>query len=243
MAEERGKRIFTPDEFNRIISLVKELEHADKSRQKRIRDSLRKIGLYWSEVGFGSYTVANVQSLFENGTLRIHGGEIGEAHSNIDPISTFPGQRHGIMCKSNNEVRQGRRNSDEYYVIDLCDEILGLKGLRQYKFNFLTGDSGVKLPVDAYYPDIKLVVEYHESQHTESTPFFDKKKTVSGVSRGEQRQIYDQRRKELLPKHGIKLVIISYTDFGFTKRLVRNHDRDRAIVTEILSSVGILPNK
>ena len=85
-----------------------------------------------------------------------------------------------------------RKNSDEHYVIDLCDEILGLKASRQHTFDFLRGDGepGRKLPVDAYYPNLKLVVEYKERQHTESVAFFNKKTTVSGVSHDEQRRIY-----------------------------------------------------
>ena len=109
-----------------------------------------------------------------------------------------------------------RKNSDEHYVIDLCDEILGLKASRQHTFDFLRGDGepGRKLPVDAYYPNLKLVVEYKERQHTESVAFFNKKTTVSGVSRDEQRRIYDQRRRNVLPKHGIQLI----KTFGFAHR-------------------------
>lgn len=129
----------------------------------------------------------------------------------------------------------GRTKSDEYYVISLCNEVLGMTALQQHKFPFLTGDTGAKLPVDAYYPELNLVVEYHERQHTEQVKFFDKKETVSGVSRGEQRKIYDERRRVELPKHGIKLVIISYSDFGNTKKLRKNHDADIAIVRKILS--------
>ena len=73
-------------------------------------------------------------------------------------------------------------------MIDLCDEILGLKAIRQYTFPFLVGDSGRRLPVDAFYEPHNLVVEYRESQHTEAVPFFDRKLTVSGCYRGEQRR-------------------------------------------------------
>lgn len=129
-----------------------------------------------------------------------------------------------------------RKNSDEAYIIDLCDEVLNLKASRQHRFHFLQGDTSpktgkkVELPVDAYYKKFKLVVEYNERQHTEEVDFFDKKKTVSGVSRGEQRRIYDERRKKVLPEHGIDLVIISYSDFGTSKKLQRNHDRDLQVV-------------
>lgn len=133
-----------------------------------------------------------------------------------------------------------RKDSDEFYVIDLCDEVLGAKASRQHKFDFLRGDgtSGRMLPVDAYYPEFNLVVEYRERQHTESVALFDKKATVSGVSRGEQRRIYDQRRRDVLPKHGIKLVEISYSDLKHDsrKRLVRDRQNDLAIIRKIFKS-------
>ena len=56
------------------------------------------------------------------------------------------------------------RPKDESYVIDLCDDVLQAKALRGYRFACLRGDPdkrGVRhmLPVDAYYPDLGLVVE------------------------------------------------------------------------------------
>ncbi|MBP5692704.1 MAG: winged helix-turn-helix domain-containing protein [Bacteroidales bacterium] len=133
-------------------------------------------------------------------------------------------------------VLPSKCDRDESYVIDLCDEVLQLKASRQHRFPFLVGDTGRELPVDAYYEELNLVVEYCERQHTESVPLFDKRITVSGISRGEQRRLYDQRRREVLPKHGIKLVNISYSDFIFdsSKRINREHNRDIAIVKKIL---------
>ena len=128
----------------------------------------------------------------------------------------------------------GRSASDEHYVIDLCDEVLGLKASRQHSFDFLKGDTGRRLPVDAYYEEIGLVVEYCESQHSESTPFFDRKMTVSGVTRGEQRRIYDKRRADILPKYGLRLVVIDYKDFGTTKKLKRDKSADIEIVKRLL---------
>ena len=132
-----------------------------------------------------------------------------------------------------------RSNSDEHYVIDLCDEILGQTASRQNRFDFLRGDYGTTLPVDAYYPSLNLVIEYYESQHSESTPFFDKRQTVSGVSRGEQRRIYDLRRQEVLPKHGINVVVIPYTAFGSTKKIVRNPQSDKLAIMRTLKENGI----
>lgn len=132
------------------------------------------------------------------------------------------------------QKQHSRENSDEFYVINLCNEVLGRTALQQHKFDFLRGDSGRHLPVDAYYEDLRLVIEYCESQHRTSTPFFDRKMTVSGVTRGEQRKKYDERRIAVLPQHGIRLIHIHHTDFGTTKRIHRNYERDLEIVKQKL---------
>ena len=100
---------------------------------------------------------------------------------------------------------------------------------------------GRRLPVDAYYPELNLVVEYRERQHSESVAFFDKKTTVSGVSRDEQRRIYDQRRRDILPEHGIRLVEISYADLKHDsrKRLVRDRKSDLAVIRRMFQADDI----
>ncbi|RZK02978.1 MAG: hypothetical protein EOO46_18200 [Flavobacterium sp.] len=132
-----------------------------------------------------------------------------------------------------------RAQSDESYVIDLCDEVLKQKALRQHRFDFLKGDAGTRLPVDAYYPALNLVVEFRERQHTEEVKFFDRRQTVSGTGRGEQRRLYDERRREVLPKHGIRLVELDYSDFGHTKgkKLIRDRAVDLKVVKNRLSNL------
>lgn len=129
---------------------------------------------------------------------------------------------------------------DEHYIVELCDKVLGLNASRQHRFDFLRGDSkdqkkiGRKLSVDVYYKEKNLVVEYMERQHTESVKFFDKpeRMTVSGVDRGEQRKIYDERRRQVLPENNIKLVEISYSDFDHdkNKRIIRNPKKDEEVI-------------
>ena len=227
MSRENSKTTFTKDEYERIKDLIRQLEGADKTKQKPIRQKIRNIGLYWKylPVNKMDYTVANFENLFDTGILKLTANEmsVGVKTANITSSD---------IAKS--AVRKGREQSDESYVIDLCDEVLGLKASRQHKFDFLTGDAGHKLPVDAYYETLGLVVEFHERQHTESVSFFDRKLTISGVSRGEQRRIYDQRREEVLPKHGIRLVVISYRDFGTTRKLTRNRNNDLLVVMRLL---------
>jgi hypothetical protein len=136
---------------------------------------------------------------------------------------------------------------DEHYVLDICDKVLRQTSSRQHKFDFLFGDTNsngtaAKLPVDAYYDKLKLVIEYRERQHTESVTFFDKpdRMTVSGVHRGEQRKIYDERRRKLIPKNGLKLIEISYTDFNHDnqKRIIRNEKQDTEVIREFLKAYG-----
>ncbi len=167
----------------------------------------------------------------------------GPANTNwyfIRSSKTFDGQ---LISKSQgtskkNSSKFSRGDSDESYVIDLCDKILGKKASRQHKFDFLKGDSGRRLPVDAYYVELKLAIEYQECQHSEPVSHFDKphKMTISGVHRGEQRKIYDQRRRELLPQNGIKLIEIDYTQFEYDgrKRIVRDRERDLEVVKGLI---------
>ena len=152
--------------------------------------------------------------------------------------------------KIKKRISKRRDKADEHYVIDLCDKILGLEAKRQYHFDFLRGDilkdgvveenSGRPLPVDAYYDELNLVIEYWERQHTEPTPCFDNKMTRCGISRGEQRKKYDQRREKVLPKNGIKFVVIQYKDFGESKRIRRSLDHDLAVVKRILIDNHVL---
>ena len=85
---------------------------------------------------------------------------------------------------------------------------------------------------------MKLVVEFQEKQHTEAVPLFDRRATVSGVPRGEQRKLYDQRKTQVIPQHGIRLIVIHKSEFKTKNdKIVREHDRDIAIVRSRLEGV------
>lgn len=126
-----------------------------------------------------------------------------------------------------------RAASDEAYVLGLCDELLGQASQRQARFAWLLGDpsprSGrqARLPVDGYWPNADLVVEYREKQHYEAIAHFDKpdRMTVSGVHRGEQRRRYDLRRETEIPAHGLRLVIVSSDDLSCDSRGRLRRDR------------------
>lgn len=136
-----------------------------------------------------------------------------------------------------------RSHSEEAYVVGLLEDVLGAPALRGHRFDWLRGDPtargrGVPLPVDAYWPAYNLVVEVYERQHDEPVPHFDKveRVTVSGVHRGEQRRIYDQRRRDLLPAHGLTLLIVRTNDLASDRRgrLVRDATADRPVLAELV---------
>lgn len=135
--------------------------------------------------------------------------------------------------------RSSRADSDEAYVVDLCDAILGETASRQHRFDWLTGDPGRDgrrrtLPVDAYYAAHQLVVEYQERQHDEPVAHFDKpdRLTVSGVHRGIQRRMYDDRRAAEVPAHGLRLIVLRPSDLTADDRgrLLRRRAPDETVL-------------
>lgn len=193
---------------------------------KRYRQALRDAKLSWYVWG-APWTVHSGSSQHED-LLRV-----------LRAVLASDGPVRASRSKGK-QLSVSRSLSDEAYVIDLCDTFLGRKAVRQHKFDFLRGDVGMRaqgmmLPVDAWYRDLALVIEYRERQHSETVGFLDDRVTVSGVNRGEQRRVYDQRRRDLLPARGIKLVEFDYFEFDHTsgRRLVRRDD-DRLVVAKKL---------
>jgi hypothetical protein len=126
--------------------------------------------------------------------------------------------------------------------------LLGEKACRQHRFPWLLGDPGstgrrVALPVDAFYPASGLVVEYRERQHDEPVAFFDRRDTLSGVTRGEQRRFYDVRREKEIPRHGFKLLIVKprHLNADAQGRLHRTRTTDLQALRDLLRTVGDAP--
>jgi hypothetical protein len=94
------------------------------------------------------------------------------------------------------------------------------------------------LPVDAYYAAHRLVIEYRERQHDEPVAHFDKPDvlTVSGVHRGIQRRIYDDRRAVEIPAHGLRLIVVKPGDLTADGRgrLLRIWQPDEAALRALL---------
>lgn len=229
-----GKDRFTQFEAEQIRVLLRLKTAASSTKQKSIRAKLRTVGFFISDYSDVA-TPADFDRLVRVGVIKIE--DECNAVDGFDNV--VPSDVDGVTEAPTQQMTSKR---DEHYVIDLCDMLLGQKALRQHKFSFLRGDPNIKgisvcLPVDAYYPSLGLVIEYHERQHTESVSFFDKRETVSGVDRAEQRRMYDERRRKVLPMRGIELVELSFNDFSHrpNKRLHRYEPNDIAILRHKLS--------
>jgi hypothetical protein len=104
------------------------------------------------------------------------------------------------------------------YVIDLLEELLGEKAEREQRFPWALGDVSpktgrrTKLPFDAVWPSRRLIVEVDEDQHRRPVDFWDKPdvQTVSGVPRGEQRAIYDRRKRDAARDRGFAVIEIPW---------------------------------
>lgn len=224
----KGKSAFTQSEANEIIALIRQKLLADTNTQKKIRNKIRTRGFYASDFGIGGGYNENA---FINAVKIVEDGNKAIVEQIEPPIKS------GSAIANSQKVK--RRKSDEAYVIDLCDEVLNMKAKRQYRFDFLKGDAGTKLPVDAFYQTLDLVIEYCEKQHSEEVKFFNKRETVSGVNRGEQRKIYDQRRRDVLPQHNLMFIEFNYHEFehDHAKRLKRNKERDMEVIRKKLKAI------
>lgn len=219
----KGKSTFTKEAAHLIEALIEQKLKANSEKQKGIRDKIRKLGFYASDFRVGNgYTIADFRKF-----VSVDGKAQTASVSN--QLVDLPNTK---KAKPN----RAKAQSDETYIIDLCDEVLKITAMRQHRFKFLKGDTGVKLPVDAYYPKLKLVIEYHERQHTEKITFFDKRVTSSGIGRGQQRKLYDERRKIEIPKYGLDLIFFDYSEFAHTssKRMSRNKPLDLIIISQKL---------
>lgn len=107
------------------------------------------------------------------------------------------------------------REQERYCAKLVSDALGGADYIENYRFDFLRGSptpkrpKGVTLPVDAYYPTRKVVLEFREGQHYgERVALWDSRITATKETRKEQRKKYDKKREDLLPANGIRLLII-----------------------------------
>lgn len=128
------------------------------------------------------------------------------------------------------------QNSDEFYLVNLCDELLGQEGSRKHMFDTLVGKlhkrgkGRTKLPLDAYYEDLKLVIEF--SRKDVDFDALDKKEQARMI----QVKHYDKLKKKAILKKDLRLMEINYASFecNETNKLIRNTEDDKVILKGLL---------
>lgn len=131
------------------------------------------------------------------------------------------------------------------YVLRLVDELLGVVGERERRFDWLRGEVGRRgtrayLPVDWFCSELGLVVEVNEEQHSEPVAFWDGKLGAGGRPRGELRPLYEKRRTVLIPQHGLSLIVIRLDELDSTARgaLTRNRKHDLEVIRARFEDFG-----
>lgn len=128
------------------------------------------------------------------------------------------------------------KNSDENYLLNLCDELLDKKASRKHTFDTLVGNlhkrgkGRTKLPLDAYYQELKLVIE-----------FFQKEKNFEDLDEKEQARItqikyYDELKKEAVLNKKFRYMKINFAQFQCNEndKLIRNTENDIIVLKQIL---------
>lgn len=131
------------------------------------------------------------------------------------------------------------------YVIGLLAEILDEQPEREAKYPWALGDPSPRtglcrqLPFDAAWETRRLIVEVDEDQHRKPVLHFDKPHviTVSGVSRGEQRRLYDARKRAAARAQGYTLVEIPWERRPHLAR--RDRAADTAALRALLQAAGV----
>ena len=135
------------------------------------------------------------------------------------------------------------------YVLDLIDEILAEPGIREARFEWALGDVSektgrrVRLPFDAAWPDRRLIVEVDENQHREAVVFWDKPDvlTVSGIPRGRQRALYDERKRSAARAAGFTVVEIPWERRPVPGK--RDREADRVVLAALLRAAGAVSRR
>jgi hypothetical protein len=132
------------------------------------------------------------------------------------------------------------------HVIKLLTELLGEEPEREKSFPWVLGDTSPKtgrarqLPFDAVWESRRLIVEVDEDQHRRPVAFWDKPNviTVSGVSRGEQRGIYDERKRAAARAQGYTVLEIPWERRPVPAK--RDRGADLEVLRDRFTAAGVL---
>ncbi|MDN3666600.1 hypothetical protein ACFFU1_13855 [Algibacter miyuki] len=154
----------------------------------------------------------------------------------VKPGKTYVPKEVISPISKKEQNRLNIENSDEFYLVNLCDELLEQKSSRKHTFDTLVGNlhkrgkGRTKLPLDAYYEDLKLVMEFVKT--IEEADVEDEKEQARLL----QIKRYNQLKKKAILKKGLRLMEINYSIFECddSGKLVRNTEADILVLKEKL---------
>ena len=99
-------------------------------------------------------------------------------------------------------------NKNEMKCIETFKAVLKTNNVElQKKFDFIRGEKGTTLPLDAYFPKQNFVLEYMGKQHYSNVPHFNRRQ-----GRAEQRKKYDDVKAKMLKLNHIELIYFKYDE-------------------------------
>jgi hypothetical protein len=109
---------------------------------------------------------------------------------------------------------------DRQYILGLCDEVIAKPSLRGHRLHFLRGADGHRIAVDAFYPALRLIVQFREAD--------------------EPALAQDELRR-----YGVRVMELRMEEFGHTagSHLRRSRDLDIAVVRARLAKALRRPGK
>jgi hypothetical protein len=96
-----------------------------------------------------------------------------------------------------------------------AEEVLGAKAQEEVTFDWLVSDKGYLMPVDIYFPDHNLIIEYNGQQHYFPVDFGSGMKEAK--KRFEAQKSRDLLKYKLILEHGFNLLVIPY---NFSKNTI-----------------------
>lgn len=153
----------------------------------------------------------------------------GKSYIPTQPVNTISKKEKGVL---------NIENSDEFYLVNLCDELLQQEASRKHTFNTLVGSQHkrgkgrTKLPLAAYYEDLKLVIEF--LRHDQDFDALDKKAQARII----QIKRYHQLKKKAVLQKNLLFIEINYDAFTCddTNKLTRNIAQDKLVLKGYLKN-------
>ncbi|MEP4535011.1 MAG: hypothetical protein ABJ004_18090 [Cyclobacteriaceae bacterium] len=239
------------ESINRVISAyLEDNKQANIIAVKELMPDFIKAGIFPKDEKKGLPIRKLLRSLDAEGAL----DKIPAIHAERKDKNTFwyvVREGHSYVSDAPNDTgltkkqkaKKVESESDEHYLITLCDELLKESASRKQTFGFILGDyhkdgrTRSLLPVDAFYPGHNLVIELEREGDLDRVDN-PNRKIENGLTRARQKAIYADRKRNALTERGVKFIEIQYESFDQNdeNELVRDKEKDLKVLSDYLKA-------